>query len=34
MKSKILSITIYSAAWITIMIACALAYNAAVPAFQ
>lgn len=34
MKEKILAMTLYSAAWITIMVACAWAYNSAVPAYQ
>ena len=34
MKKKILDITIYSAMGITIMLACAFAYNSVVPAYQ
>ena len=34
MRTKILELTLYSAAWITIMVACAWAYNSAVPAYQ
>lgn len=34
MKTRILEVTVYSAAIITIMIVCALAYNGVVPAYQ